>query len=155
MGQLVGSEGDSSRPSTQSVRDCDIIEHAKNEHAQNIQGSTEGPSRGSGVPQTNRSFRVVMLSTLTAIQGGIAAMLERQSMINNPPPTPVPMDMQPTPPTPPPRPPQWEGTMKKVKLSEFMKLNLLIFSGEEAGKDPQWILEGIEKACKSLGFSSI
>lgn len=68
----------------------------ESEHAQNVQGSFEGPSRVGESPQ--QIDPTVLLATLTAIQRGmtnIATMLEHQSIINNIPTAPTLTHVQP------------------------------------------------------------
>lgn len=45
--------------------------------------------------------------------------------------------------------------MKKVQFPNFLKLKPSVFMGEDVNEDPQWFLDGSEKACVALGCSSV
>lgn len=45
--------------------------------------------------------------------------------------------------------------MKEVHLSKFLKRRPLVFTSEDVGEDPQWFIERSEKACTTLGCSSL
>lgn len=163
VGELRVSEVASSWPPARPVREQDVSAHAESRHVPHDKGFSEGSPRDREAPTSPIDpttlmalFNVFQINYAT-MAATMAAFVKIQAATNAPPPqTTAPAQSAPPPPPPPPPPPtQQEEPMEKVKHSQFLKLKPTEFSGEEVGEDRTWFLEGIEKACRVLGCSSI
>lgn len=133
----------------------DKSEHAECVHAQEVRGSmgrlTQGSEASLGLDPT------ILIGAITVLQGTMAyltTMVEKQSTLPNASVVRATVNTQPAPQAPPPPPPPRAGTVKELKLREFLKLKPLVFSREEGNEDPQWFLDRSEKACVALGCTS-
>lgn len=146
VGEHVGSKGASTWLTIMPVQECyEVSEHAESKHAQDVRGSIEGLTRGSEVLLS--IDLMVLLAILTTLQGSVAnlaALLEKQYATHNPSVALAIVTTQLVPQTPPPPLLPGEGTVKEMKLSNFLKLNPPVFTGEDGNEDPQWFLDGSE-----------
>lgn len=133
-----------------------ISELTESAHAREVRDAVAGPSRGSVAPPNPANAELV--TTINILQGTVATLMaimaEKQSTAPYPTVAPAMVNAPLVPQALPPSPPPVEMVTREVKIYEFLKLKSSVFSGEDSNEDPQWFLDGIEKACKAFKCSN-